>query len=145
MDEKKAHTSARSRRVVSTPLYSAMSFLVPAKITSKLPFSRFKTLEESRDFLLQQRYETLMPLSLLRATTSVWSMRTDSLIDRILCFLSDFCRKAAFQRAGKSMFRITTREKKNGFAYEVANGNDLDAIHAGQVCDSFSSALQPTV
>jgi hypothetical protein len=38
-----------------------MSFLVPAKITSKLPFSRFKTLEESRDFLLQQRYGKCLP------------------------------------------------------------------------------------
>ena len=38
-----------------SPCPCSSSFIVPQKITSKYPFSRFKTIDESRDFLLQQR------------------------------------------------------------------------------------------
>jgi hypothetical protein len=56
-----------------------------------------------------------------------WSNEAD-------CFgLLDVNSKAAFRREGKSLYRITTREKKNGHQYEIANGDDLDAIHNGQV------------
>lgn len=79
----------------SEPVLPFGDLIVPKKITSKLPFSRFKTIEESRDFLLQQR-------------------------------------KKAFQSAGKKMYRIETREKKNGYNYEIANGDDLQEIRDHQ-------------
>ena len=118
-----------------------MAFIVPAKITSKLPISRFNTIEESRDFLLQQRYtrecaharasrfQTCILIALisirLRTIPPPPPPRHTDLVAPH--------RKSVFQREGKSLYRITTKEEKNGYRYEVANGNDLSSIHHGQV------------